>query len=258
MNTPIGIFDSGIGGTTIWREITQLLPYESTIYLADSRHAPYGQKSTQKIIDFSIKNVEFLLQKNCKLIVIACNTATTNAVDILRKHYPVPFVGIEPAIKPAALKSQTKSVGVLATQGTLSSKLFANTSELYASDIQVIEQVGEGLVELIESGHIDSEEMTILLKQYLKPMLEGNIDYLVLGCTHYPYLIPKIQSLIPAHIKIIDAGFAVARQTQKLLHQFHIANTVPNPAQHLFYCNNPDISPLQSFVPKQKVLFENF
>ena len=127
-NFPIGIFDSGIGGTSIWKEIKTLLPNENTIYLSDSKNAPYGEKSKQNIIDLSIKNTEFLLQKNCKLIVVACNTATTNAIKVLREMYDIPFIGIEPAIRPAAFKTKTKKIGILATKGTLNSELFEKTS----------------------------------------------------------------------------------------------------------------------------------
>ena len=171
MTHPIGIFDSGVGGTSIWKEIHALLPYESTIYLADSKNAPYGPKGKQRIIDLSIKNTELLLQKNCKLIVVACNMATTNAISYLRATYDVPFIGIEPAIKPAALNSKSKTVGILATKGTLSSELFHTTTHLYSSGINVIEQEGQGIVELIESGQLYSEVMCDLLKGYLQPMI---------------------------------------------------------------------------------------
>lgn len=215
-NKPIGIFDSGIGGTSIWREIHRLLPNEKTIYLADSKNAPYGQKSKKEIIDLSIKNTELLLKMNCKLIVVACNTATTNAIQELRSKYDIPFIGIEPAIKPAANNSRTQTIGILATQGTLNSELFNKTAEMF-QDTKIIEQVGHGLVQLIESGKINSPEMTQLLQSYLKPMIDANIDYLVLGCSHYPYLIPQIKKILPAHIHIIDSGEAVAKQTQNIL-----------------------------------------
>ncbi|MGB5420396.1 glutamate racemase, partial [Algibacter sp.] len=153
---PIGIFDSGVGGTSIWQEIYALLPYEDTIYLADSINAPYGPKGKDAIIDLSIKNTEYLLSKNCKLIVVACNTATTNAIDYLRSKYDVPFIGIEPAIKPAALQTKTHAVGILATKGTLSSDLFSKTSNLFANQIQIVEQIGDGIVELIENGKLYS------------------------------------------------------------------------------------------------------
>ena len=155
---PIGIFDSGVGGTSIWQEIHALLPYENTIYLADSKNAPYGHKSKDEIVSLSIKNTEKLKLLGAKIIVVACNTATTNAIDILRSQYSIPIVGIEPAIKPAALKTKTKQVGILATKGTLQSSLFSKTSELYANNIQINEVVGEGLVQLIERGKINDLE----------------------------------------------------------------------------------------------------
>lgn len=216
-NSPIGVFDSGVGGISIWKEIHQLLPNESSIYLADSTNAPYGQKSKQEIIDLCFKNTDLLLKKGCKLIVVACNTATTNAIKQLRNTYNIPFIGIEPAIKPAALNSKTKSIGILATKGTLSSELFNNTTELYSENIKIVEQVGEGLVELIESGNIDSAEMINLLTKYLTPMIKEDIDHLVLGCSHYPFLIPIIKRIIPKNISIIDSGKAVAKQVQTIL-----------------------------------------
>lgn len=239
---PIGIFDSGVGGTSIWKEIHALLPNEHTIYLADSINAPYGPKGKDKIIELSIKNTELLLEKNCKLIVVACNTATTNAINYLRKHYKIPFIGIEPAIKPAALQSKTKTIGILATKGTLSSALFSKTSSLFTSDINVIEQNGEGIVQLIESGQLNSSEMNSLLKLYLKPMLDENIDYLVLGCTHYPYLIPQLIELLPKHVKIIDSGQAVARQTKTILEKHELLNLNLTKSKNDFFTNgNPKV-----------------
>jgi glutamate racemase len=217
-NQPIGIFDSGIGGTSIWSAIHHLLPNEKTIYLADSKNAPYGQKTKAEIIALSIKNTELLLEMGCKLIVVACNTATTNAIQELRAKYKVPFIGIEPAIKPAATNSKTQTIGILATQGTLNSELFNKNTEKY-QNIKIIEQVGHGLVQLIENGKINSEEMTKLLHSYLNPMVEANIDYLVLGCSHYPYLIPQIKKILPDHIQIIDSGEAVAKQTKNVLQE---------------------------------------
>ena len=238
--TPIGIFDSGIGGTSIWKEIHKLLPNEETIYLADSKNAPYGPKGKEKITELSVKNTELLLEKGCKLIVVACNTATTNAIKYLRDTYDVPFIGIEPAIKPAALQTKSNAIGILATKGTLSSELFHKTSDLYTNGIKVIEQVGEGLVPLIENGHIESPEMETLLQKYLQPMLEADIDYLVLGCSHYPYLIPKLKTLLPQHVKIIDSGIAVARQTKAILMQHGLLNTTNKLETCTFYTNgNP-------------------
>ena len=214
---PIGIFDSGVGGTSILKEIHALLPNENCIYLADSKNAPYGNKSKNEIIDLSIKNTELLLSRGCKIIVVACNTATTNAIAHLRATYKVSFIGIEPAIKPAALNTQTKTVGILATKGTLSSELFHETSDLYAHYINVIEHDGDGIVPLIESGKLDTSEMKTLLESYINPMIERNIDHLVLGCTHYPYLIPILREILPENVNIIDSGLAVARQTKAVL-----------------------------------------
>lgn len=236
-NHPIGLFDSGIGGTSIWKEIHQLLPNENSIYLADSKNAPYGQKSKEEIIHLSEKNTEFLLNKNCKLIVVACNTATTNAIKELRHQYDIPFIGIEPAIKPAATNSQTQKIGILATKGTLNSELFYKNVEKF-QDIEIIEQIGFGLVDLIENGGINSPEMKKLLQSYLEPMVAQDIDYLVLGCSHYPYLIPQIKKIIPGHIKIIDSGEAVARQTKNVLNEKIGFRTETIPSTQLFYTNS--------------------
>ena len=238
-NQPIGVFDSGIGGTSIWKEIHNLLPNEKTIYLADSKNAPYGEKSKEEIIRLSMKNTDFLLNMNCKLIVVACNTATTNAIRELRSKYDVPFIGIEPAIKPAAIHSKTQVIGILATKGTLNSELFNKTTEMFYHT-KIIEQIGYGLVELIENGQIESAEMTQLLHSYLNPMIEANIDFLVLGCSHYPYLIPQIRKIIPDHIQIIDSGLAVARQTQNLLKE--IGFNPDKNSEPIFYTNtNPKV-----------------
>jgi len=236
-NNPIGVFDSGIGGISIWHEIHQLLPNESTIYLADSTNTPYGQKSKQDIIDLCVKNTNLLLEMGCKIIVVACNTATTNAIKYLRNKYNIPFIGIEPAIKPAALNSKTKTIGVLATKGTLSSQLFHSKSELYNQDIEIIEQVGAGLVELIENGKINSEETKNLLTEYLEPMIKKDIDYLVLGCSHYPFLIPQIENILPDNITIIDSGKAVAKQVQYVLNKKN-SNTNNHEVFYKFYTNN--------------------
>lgn len=245
---PIGLFDSGIGGTSIFREIHALMPYENTLYLADSANAPYGDKSQSEIVRLSIKNTEYLIEQGCKLVVVACNTATTNAIKVLRAQFDIPIVGIEPAIKPAALQTQTKAIGVLATRGTLSSELFHATTIIYNKDIKVIEQVGEGIVKLIEHGEIDSVAMDELLQQYTAPMIAANIDYLVLGCTHYPYLLPKLLKLLPKQVKIIDSGRAIARQTKSILEQRHLLNPSTEPSHHQFYSNSANISILKHIL----------
>ena len=235
-NNPIGLFDSGIGGTSIWKEIHKLLPFENSIYLADSKNAPYGLKSKEEIIELSKKNVELLLNKNCKIIVVACNTATTNAIKELRASYDIPFIGIEPAIKPAANNSKTQTIGILATKGTLTSELFHQTLSTF-ENTTIIEQIGHGLVQLIENGDIDTPEMFELLTSYLNPMIEKNIDYLVLGCSHYPYLIPQIRKILPSKIQIIDSGEAVAKQTKNILNRDHLLTTSKHSSSNIFYTN---------------------
>ncbi|GGD12963.1 glutamate racemase [Flavobacterium orientale] len=239
-NAPIGLFDSGIGGTSIWKEIHQLLPNENTIYLADSKNAPYGSKSKKEIQSLSFKNTELLLDMGCKVIVVACNTATTNAIVDLRAKYNVPFIGIEPAIKPAANKSKTNSIGILATKGTLNSALF-HKAVLNYPNTKIIEQIGYGLVQLIEEGKIDSKEIKELLETYLNPMIEANIDYLVLGCSHYPYLIPQIKKILPKSVKIIDSGQAVAKQTAKIITEI-TGSAATEKSTQIFYTNsNPEV-----------------
>ncbi len=247
-SSPIGMFDSGIGGTSIFKEIHTLLPNEDIIYVADSKNAPYGPKGKQKIIDLSVRITDFLLENDCKMVVVACNTATTNAISHLRSQYDIPFIGIEPAIKPAALNTKTKCIGILATKGTLSSELFHKTSNLFASDIKVIEKEGTGLVELIEDGQLESDELKSLLAVYLQPMIDQEIDHLVLGCTHYPYLIPIISEILPDQVTIIDSGEAVANQTKRVLEQNEGLNKGCSDSNQVFYTTGKNIGLLQDFM----------
>ncbi|MEZ8003531.1 MAG: glutamate racemase [Patiriisocius sp.] len=248
---PIGIFDSGVGGTSIWKEIHKQLPHEATVYLADSINAPYGNKTKEEILSLCIKNTEHLISLGCKIIIIACNTATTNAITYLRNHYQIPFIGIEPAIKPAALMSKTSSIGILATKGTLSSKLFHETSKALALDVQITEVIGEGLVTLIENGDIDKPQTRVLLRKYLEPMLVANIDYLVLGCSHYPYLIEPLKELLPSKVQVIDSGQAVAKQTQHVLEDKDLlSNAVTKPKLEFF--TNSNIKTLRSLLVEYK------
>ncbi|WP_340065519.1 glutamate racemase [Ascidiimonas aurantiaca] len=243
----IGFFDSGVGGISIWKEVQALLPHESTVYLADSKNAPYGERTEAEIVQLSVKNTELLLNMGCKLIVVACNTATTNAISCLRQKYDIPFIGIEPAIKPAALQTHTGAVGVLATKGTLSSKLFHQTFHLHRNGVAIIERVGEGLVPLIEKGLANSKEMETLLHTYITPMLEGNVDHLVLGCTHYTYLRPLLEKMMPFSVKIIDSGEAVARQTRAVLEKEKLLTNKNTPGTHAFY-TNADVKLLKMFL----------
>ncbi len=236
-SSPLGFFDSGVGGTSVWKEVIHLLTRENTIYLADSKHAPYGRKSQEEITQLCVKNTELLLSKGCKLIAIPCNTATTNSIDYLRSHYDVPFIGIEPAIKPAALKSNTGKIGILATQGTLSSKLFNKTQREHTQDVNTIEIVGTGIVELVEAGKKDSDEMRELLVPIIEPFMISGIDYLVLGCSHYPYIKKQLEHLLPSRVKIIDSGAAVARQTLHVLEELDLLNDQSLPGRHQLYSN---------------------
>ncbi|WP_338349851.1 glutamate racemase [Nonlabens tegetincola] len=234
---PLGFFDSGVGGTSVWKEVIKLLPHEDTIYLADSKNAPYGRRSKQEIIELCVKNTEYLLDRGCKLIGIPCNTATTNAISYLRDNYDVPFIGIEPAIKPAALNSTTKKVGVLATKGTLSSELFNKTHAEFTTHVNTIEIVGTGIVELIEAGKKDTVQMRELLIGIIEPFMISGIDYLVLGCSHYPYIKDHLAELLPARVKIIDSGEAVARQTLHVLKNANLLNLKQELGHHYLYSN---------------------
>jgi len=230
-NSPIGIFDSGAGGLSVLSELVKSLPNESYIYFGDSANCPYGSKPPKEIIKLSDCIARFLIEKECKLIVVACNTATAAAIDFLRGNYNVPFIGMEPAIKPASLNTKTKSIGVLATAGTFKGRLYIETSKKYASDVNVCYQVGEGLVELVESGKAQSSEAEALLRKYVEPMVDCNIDHLVLGCTHYPFLKPILEKILPKKINIIDPSPAVAKQTKKILEANNLIikkNATPN------------------------------
>ncbi len=230
------MFDSGVGGLSVWHEIVQQNPFEPIHYIADSKYAPYGEKSVAEILKRSKRHTEFLLSKNVSLIVIACNTATTMTASILRESYDVPFVGIEPAYKPAALYSKRKKVGVLATKGTLESTLFNETYSRFGKDVETVIQVGKGLVQLIEAGKINSAEMRDLLSKYILPMVEKDVDHIVLGCTHYPFLRPLIATLVPSGVNIIDSGEAVAKRVTQVLSENQLALTSGTPS-YSFYSN---------------------
>ncbi|NND15695.1 MAG: glutamate racemase [Eudoraea sp.] len=251
---PIGLFDSGLGGISIWQAVHSMLPRESTLYLADSKHAPYGEKSKEEILALAEKNTEYLLSENCKLIVVACNTATTQAISHLRNKYKVPFIGIEPAIKPAALDTKTNKIGVLATKGTLTSALFHSTATMHAAGVEVFEREGTGLVGRVEKGELDGPELEAHLRQLVQPMLDEGVDQLVLGCTHYPFLIPSLQKVLPESVTIVDCSFAIARQTAAILLQNGLENTSDIRPQHRFYTNG-ELALLTQFVPHNRPNF---
>ena len=217
-NAPIGVFDSGVGGLSVLHEIRTLLPHESLLYVADSGHVPYGEKSPEFIRERCRLIAAFLLERGAKALVLACNTATVAGVAELRELYPqLPVVGMEPAVKPAAAATRSGVVGVLATTGTLKSAKFAALLDRFASDVRVITQPCPGLVERIEAGDLDSAQTRALLQGFVAPLLAQGCDTLILGCTHYPFIKPLLQTLVPPSVSLIDTGAAVARQLQRLL-----------------------------------------
>ena len=214
---PIGVIDSGFGGLTVWRELVHILPHETVLYFGDSGFCPYGSKPASEITRRVKTIVDFLIEKRCKLVVVACNAITASSIEFLRSHYPIPFVGMEPAVKPALQQTRTRAIGVLATQQTLQGKLFNRTKATYGQGITVIEQVGHGLVEKVEALDFESASTMQLLQTYLQPMIAKNIDFLVLGCTHYPFLEPCIRRILGNTIPILNPAPAVAQHTASLL-----------------------------------------
>ncbi len=216
-NQPVGVFDSGVGGLSVLREIHRLLPNEDLLYVADSAHAPYGDKPKEFILERSTAIVEFFLSHGVKAIVVACNTATAAAVKELRTIYHLPMVAMEPAVKPASELSRTGVVGVLATSRTINSNNFRILFERFAEQANIIPQACPGLVDQVEKGDLDGTETRSLVAQYVEPLLEQNADVLVLGCTHYPFLQEVIQDIAGPGVKVIDSGAAIARRLHSLL-----------------------------------------
>ena len=243
-NRPIGIFDSGIGGISILNELYKELSNEEFIYLADNKNCPYGNKSKKIITELSIKNCKELIKLNCKIIIVACNTSTTNSIESLRKAFNCPIIGIEPGIKPAILETKTKKIGVLATEKTLSSDIFLKTQ--YTNNlekIKIFEQPGFGLVESLEKGvQLKSIIFKQKLDKYLFPMKEKNIDHLVLGCTHYNFLKNEIKEIIGNKIKIVDSIMPVVNQTKKILNEFNLNSDKTNHDNVKLFYNSKTIS----------------
>ncbi len=220
----IGIFDSGIGGLSVFKEIRKVLPEERYIYYSDNAHCPYGEKSKEYIINRARAITDFLISRGADIIVVACNTATAAAITTLRQEYPIKFIGMEPAIKPAALSTQTGVIGVLATAGTLKADKYLITRGKYAEGVKIAEHVGQGFVELVESVNTSGEEAENIVRTSLKPLLDEGADRIVLGCTHYPFLIDTIrkvaQELSPERsIEIIDPAPAVAKHLLEVMQE---------------------------------------
>ena len=224
-NRAIGVYDSGFGGLSVWRELRKMLPEESLIYLGDGKNCPYGGRSREEITSFAVEAVEALVAEGAKMIVVGCNTATTAAVAYLRERWSdMPIVGLEPAVKPACLTSRTRRIAVLATEHSLKSDMFLATAARYASDVEVIKVVGKGFVELVEQGLERSVEAEIAVRRVVEPLLDEGIDKIVLGCTHYPFLRPLIEQVIgEKDIEVIDSGEAVARRVKWLMERYDIA-----------------------------------
>lgn len=220
---PIGVFDSGIGGLSVANAIYKLLPAEQLIYFADTARVPYGPRSSQEIRSFSEEISRFLLAQPCKMIVVACNTATSAALEYLRQQWPdIPFVGMEPAVKPAAEATKTQKVGVLATAATIKSDRYVQLMQRYTKGVEVFENPCVGLVPQIEAGHLNTADTEALLRRIVIPMLDEGVDTLVLGCTHYPFIQPLLKKIAGENIQIIDPSPAVARQVKRRLEQLNL------------------------------------
>lgn len=242
LNQPIGVMDSGVGGISVLKHIKALLPNESLYYAADSFYAPYGNKTAEEIQARCVKVATFLIEKNVKALVVACNTATAAAIDHLRATFSLPIIGMEPAVKPAAAATKTGVIGILATTGTLKSAQFAALLESYGRDVNVVTQACIGLVECIERGELSNASTYALVKSYCKPLLDAGADTIVLGCTHYPFIKPLIEEFLiearcPQAITLIDTGEAVAKQLQRRLEAQQLLAMNSNSPEIHFYTN---------------------
>lgn len=222
--SPIGVFDSGIGGVSVLKHIRECLPREAVLYCADSGYAPYGNKSPEFIRERSLQLARFLAEQGAKAIVVACNTATAAAIATLRNHFSLPVIGMEPAVKPAAAATRSGVVGVLATSGTLKSAQFAALLESYGKNVEVVTQACHGLVECVERGELESAATRALVAEYVQPLLAAGADTIVLGCTHYPFLRSLIEAEAGPSVTLIDTGEAVARQVERRLREAGLLN----------------------------------
>jgi glutamate racemase len=232
----IGIFDSGSGGLSVYREIVKLLPYERYVYFADNAHCPYGEKSAEYIQDRARAITEILLGMGADIIVVACNTATAAAIATLRAEYPnVSFVGMEPAVKPAALGTKTGVIGVLATAGTLKGSKYLKTKGQYEDDVRIVEHVGEGFVELVENGILSGPEAEETVRRSLQPLLDAGADRIVLGCTHYPLIADRIRKVMDRDVTLIDSGAQAARTAKEALEASGTLASRTGSPRHSFY-----------------------
>ena len=231
----VGFFDSGLGGLCILDAFKTLCPHESTIYIADSKNCPYGNKPAAEIVKLAESNTRRLLRRGCKMVVVACNTATAAAIDFLRERHPeVPFIGIEPAVKPAALRSKTGVVGVLATAGTFGGRLYNETKAKFAKDVTVIATVADEFVELVERKEISGAVAERVVRARIEPLLKAGCDKIVLGCTHFPHLKPLIEKICDGRAEVIDPSDAVARQARRVLSARGLAAPASSKPSHIF------------------------
>lgn len=213
----IGVYDSGVGGLSVWKELRAGMPAEEFCYVSDGAYCPYGPKDPGFVVERATAVSKFLIGRGAETIVVACNTATAAAISSLREQFEIPFVGMEPALKPAALHSKSGVVGVLATAGTFKGRLYLNTLARFSGSVTVIERVGTGLVELVESGDFDGPEAEALVRRYVEPMLEAGADHIVLGCTHYPFLTDTIARIVQGRAAIVNPAPAVAQQARRVV-----------------------------------------
>jgi glutamate racemase len=247
---PLGVFDSGVGGLSVLRAIRQQLPNETVVYLADQQHVPYGPRPLEEVRAFAEGITRFLLRQNTKLIVVACNAASAAALHHLRQRFPAMlFVGMEPAIKPAAEQTRSRRVGVLATPATFQGALYASVVERFAQDVTLFQATCPGLVTLIEQGDLDGPPTRAILEEALQPMLAAGIDTIVLGCTHYPFVIPLIQSIAGPQVRVIDPAPAVARQAGRLLQSQNLTNPGPRRGEVVYYTTGPAVR-LRELLPQ--------
>ena len=232
---PIGFFDSGVGGLSVWREVARLLPLEDTLYIGDGANCPYGFKPPEMVVELSRFHANSLIARGAKLIVVACNTATAAAISILRSEHPdVPFVGMEPAVKPAVLHTASGVVGVLATAGTFRGRLYWETCARFAKGTNVLMCVADEFVELVERGELEGREVEAAVERRLGPLLNAGADHIVLGCTHFPFLKGAMERFAGTRAKIVDPSPAVARQVSRLLDERGLARESNDSPSHVF------------------------
>jgi glutamate racemase len=248
-DAPIGIFDSGVGGLSVLREIRFQIPSESVLYFADQAHVPYGPRGLEEVRAFSQEITRFLLSQGAKLIVVACNAASAAALSFLRLTFPqVSFVGMEPAVKPAAEYTHSGVVGVLATPATFQGALYASVVERFGSGVTILQDTCPGLVAIIEKGELDSPVTRETLEKALQPMLERGIDTIVLGCTHYPFVIPLVKQIVGPEVRVIDPAPAVVRQTARLLDKLGIRNAGTTHGKYRFFTSG-ETAPYANQLP---------